>query len=183
MAAQKKVDYVKSLTSDLENHPNFAVIDFDSIPHKSLEELKKNLLQVQDTRLQVIKNSLFEVALVAFNRKNKIITESDTTDFSKTALKGQSAVLFLSSDWLTGLQNFFKSSKSYEGVVFKGGVIDGVVYFRDKLDQLAQLPSREVLMGKILGSLRSPQYSLVRSLKWDAGRFVRVLNGIKEKNL
>lgn len=181
MASQKKVDYVLQLTSTLDEHPNFAIVDFDSISHKSLEELKSTLQEVGDTRLKVIKNSLFEVALLTFNRKNKVLSYTDTSELRKTALKGQSAILFLSSDWLSGLQNFFKSAKNHEGIIFKGGVIDGVVYFRDKLDTLAQLPSREALMGKILGSLRSPQYSLVRSLKWDAGRFVRVLNGIKEK--
>lgn len=181
MPSIKKVDYVNELSEKLAVHPNFAIVDFDSISHKALEELKNNL-QESDTRLQVIKNSLFEVALNRFNNKNKVISDESATELSNKALTGQSAVIFLGSDWLSGLQAFFKSAKPHEGVVFKGGVLDGVVYFRDKLDTLAQLPSREVLMTKILGSLRSPQYSLVRSLKWDVGRFVRVINAIKEKN-
>ncbi|OGK15869.1 50S ribosomal protein L10 [Candidatus Roizmanbacteria bacterium RIFCSPHIGHO2_01_FULL_39_12b] len=181
MPSLKKVDYVNELVILLREHPNFAIVDFDSIPHKSLEELKNNLRQASDTRLQVVKNSLFEVALLRITRGQRVFSDQDTQQLRKKALTGQSAVLFLSSDWLAGLQNFFKSAKTFEGIVFKGGVLEDKVYFRDKLDTLASLPSREVLMAKILRSLRLPQYSLVRSLKWDAGRFVRVLTGLKDK--
>ncbi len=182
MPSVKKIDYVNDLATKLADHPNFAIVDFASTPHKSLEELKQKLMGDSNVKLKVVKNSLFEVALLKFVRKGKLISEEDASELSSKALKGNSAVIFLETDWLSGLQSFFKTAKGYEGMVFKGGVVDGVVYFKDRLNTLAQLPSREILMAKILGSLRSPQYGLVRALKWDAGRFVRVINAIKEKN-
>src|SRR3989344_208283 len=181
MPSQKKVDYVNNLVTKLKEHPNFASVGFDSISHKSLEELKTNLTQSGDLKLTVVKNSLFEVALIKAIRQDKLISADDGAELKKEAIKGQSALLLLQENWLSGLQTFFKAAKPYEGVEFKGGVLEGIVYFKDRLDTLAQLPSREALMAKILGSLRSGQYSLVRSLKWDAGRFVRVINAIAEK--
>src|SRR3989344_3781452 len=132
MPSLKKVDYVNELVTLLREHPNFVIVDFDSIPHKSLEELKNNLRQAGNTRLQVVKNSLFEVALLSFNRKQKLINDSDVEELADKTLQGQSAILFLPDDWLSGLQAFFKAAKTYEDVIFKGGVVDGVVYFRDK---------------------------------------------------
>ncbi len=183
MPSQKKVDYVNTLTTSLGDSVNFAIVDFDSLPHKSLEQLKGNLRASSEARLKVVKNSLLEVALNRIQVQKKILNETEAQGLKDAALRGQSAVLFLGGDWLSGLQTFFKTAKNFEGVVFKGGILDGVLYFKEKLDTLAQLPSREALMASILGSLRLPQYSLVRSLKWDAGRFVRVLSGLKEKRL
>ena len=180
MPTQKKVDYVNKLIQSVTDNPSFVLVDHDSTTHKELEELKTSLRADGQATFKVIKNSLFHVAVKRANNKEKIAKNEDVEEMINTGLKGQSALVSFSGDWFAGLQSFYRASKKFEGISFKAGLIEGTIYLKDKLDTLAQLPSRETLMGRIIGSLRGPQYGLVRALKWDAGRFVRVLKGMGE---
>lgn len=181
MPTQKKVDYVNKLTQSVTENPSFVLVDHDSTTHKDLEELKTNLRTDGTATFKVVKNSLFQVAINKANRNEKIAKKEDVEELIHTGLKGQTGLVSFTSDWFSGLQSFYQASKKLEGISFKAGIIEGSVYLKDKLNTLAQLPSRETLMGKIIGSLRGPQYGLVRALKWDAGRFVRVLKGMEGK--
>jgi large subunit ribosomal protein L10 len=65
------------------------------------------------------------------------------------------------------LNNFAKEHKKLQ---LQGGLVQGVVYDVDKIKKLATIPSREVLIAKLLGSFKSP-----------ISNFAYVLNAIKEK--
>jgi large subunit ribosomal protein L10 len=51
------------------------------------------------------------------------------------------------------LNNFAKEHKKLE---LKGGLVQGVVYNADTIKQLATIPSREILIAKLLGSFKAP---------------------------
>jgi len=62
-------------------------------------------------------------------------------------------------------------AKTAEKLEFKSGVVDGTYYNANGLKTIATIPSREVLISKLLGSLQSP-----------ITNFARVLKQIAEKN-
>jgi large subunit ribosomal protein L10 len=59
------------------------------------------------------------------------------------------------------IADFAKASKKLE---IKGGYVDGKVYDADLMNQLAKIPSKEVLIAKFLGSIKSPLSNLVYML-------------------
>jgi large subunit ribosomal protein L10 len=59
------------------------------------------------------------------------------------------------------LNDFAKDHKKLE---LKAGVIEGEIYDVDKIKQLATIPSKEVLIAKLLGSIKSPISSFARVL-------------------
>ena len=68
-----------------------------------------------------------------------------------------------------GIMNkFMKGAKALE---FKAGVIEGTCYDAKGMAAVADIPSREVLLSKLLGSFKSPM-----------GSFARVIKAIADQN-
>ena len=51
------------------------------------------------------------------------------------------------------LNDFAKENKKLE---LKAAIVEGTVYNKEQTEQLAAIPSREVLLAKLLGSIKSP---------------------------
>lgn len=185
MANTQKREYVENLVSLLKENPQFVVVGFDGTKHKKLEEFREKLRELSadastKSQLMILKNSLFKVALEKFNKNAKLVSADEIAKLAENT-SGQSAVLFLSEDWITGLKTLKTFSKEEEGMKFKVGLIDGIVYIQAGLSQLADLPSKEQLIAKIIGSLRTPSTKLVYGLKFNATQLVTVLKNAAEK--
>jgi large subunit ribosomal protein L10 len=63
----------------------------------------------------------------------------------------------------------------------KGGIIEGEIYDSKEIVEIANLPPKDVLLSKLLGSLNSPLTRLVYSLKWPINQLVWTLNAVKEE--
>ena len=84
-------------------------------------------------------------------------------------LKGPSAFAFGYNDAVAPAKIIKDAIKKYKKCAVKGGLINGVVSSPADMDALADLPSREVLIARMLGSMMSP-----------ISGFARVLNAIAE---
>lgn len=168
----KKIQRVSSLVEKLKQSPNFVLFHFANTPHQKMEELRKKLHQAS-SKIQVVKNILFKIAA------NKLKKKELTSD---EVLKGQSALLTLLGDWSKGMATFYKFAKTDGSLSFKIGIIEGKIYQKDELERLAQLPSREELVSKIITSLKSPQTRIIYSMRFGMLKLVNVLKakGVKE---
>ena len=63
----------------------------------------------------------------------------------------------------------------------KAGVIEGTVYDVAGLNELAKIPSREVLLSKLLGSLQSPITNFARVIKQIAEKDGEVVEAAAEE--
>jgi len=86
-------------------------------------------------------------------------------------LEGPSALAISKDDITAPARIFFKTAKTVKTLEMKCGVIEGVFYDADGLKELAQIPSRDVLLSRLLGSFQSPM-----------ANFARVIKQIAEKN-
>lgn len=185
MPNTQKRAYVENFVTLLEENPQFIVIGFGATKHKKLEEFRAKLRELSPDKtaksgLMILKNSLFKVALEKFNKNAKAMSAEEVATLVENT-SGQSAVLFLSEDWITGLKTLKAFGKEEEGMQFKAGLIDGVVYVQAGLSQLADLPSKEELVAKIIWSLRAPSSKLVYGLRFNATQLVTVLKNAAEK--
>lgn len=163
MPNPKKIKIVEKISEKLKKNPNFALVNFGRLSHQKFELIRKKLNPFSSS-LSVVKNTLFKVAAKKAGKK-EIINEE--------ILKGPSALLTLPADWSKGLSTFYQLAKNEEGVFFKIGLIDGVVYQKDDLIRLAQLPSKEELVGKISMIIKSPATRLAYTIRSGMWRIVQ----------
>lgn len=171
MASQKKQLVLEQIVTFLKKNLNFAIIKFDKTKHTNLEALRKELKK-SGSNIKVVKNSIFEKAISKLSSENKDIKEFNT---KISDLKDSTAILGLGSDWSKGLSAFYNFIKKETTLSFKLGILDSQVYSPETLNQIAQLPSKEELLGKIIGSLKSPISKTVYSLKFNTNKLVYIL--------
>ena len=85
-------------------------------------------------------------------------------------LEGPSAMAVSTTDATAPARVLCKFAKTAPALEIKGGVVDGIVYDAKGIAQLADIPSKEELLSRLLGSMKSPISNLAR-----------VLNQIAEK--
>lgn len=80
-------------------------------------------------------------------------------------LNGPTAVAFGIDDATAPARVLFECAKTMPKLEFKAGVVEGSYYDAKKLEVIATIPSREVLISKLLGSLQSPIANFARVIK------------------
>jgi len=77
-------------------------------------------------------------------------------------LSGPSAFAFSYGEATAAAAILNKIAKDAKALEFKAGVIEGVVYDAEGMKLVADIPSKEVLLSKLLGSFKSPMSSFAR---------------------
>ncbi len=173
MPNTKKVAAVEKLQKTIEENQNVALIGIDKTKHGSLENLRK-ILRKSNADVTVSKNSLLDKSF------EKV---SVFSDFHKKAfpVKNNTALITLKGDWNAGLKAIYDFAKKETSIIFKFGFLDATTYDKSALEKLAQLPSKTELLGKLIGSLKSPIYRVDTAIKFPMTYFVNVLNARTEK--
>ena len=86
-------------------------------------------------------------------------------------LEGPTAIAVSSEDATAPARVLYEAAKKMPNLEFKAGVVDGEYYDNEAIKVIATIPSREVLLGRLLGSMQSP-----------IANFARVIKQIAEKN-
>jgi len=106
--------------------------------------------------------------------KNTMINFAvEGTDYEglRPYLEGPTAVAFSYEEATAAAGQVSKQLKAMPMLEFKASVIEGVVYDAEGTKLIAEIPSRDVLIARLLGSFKSPMAS-----------FARVINAIAEKD-
>ncbi|MEI6100674.1 MAG: 50S ribosomal protein L10 [Eubacteriales bacterium] len=95
--------------------------------------------------------------------------------------KGPTAVAFGLTDAAAPAKILVEFIKKVKKTEIKGGLLEGKVMDLDQIKYLAELPPREVLLAKLLGTLNAPASNLVGVLSGLPRALVCALNAIKEQ--
>ena len=122
----------------------------------AMEKLKKNLKEAE-AEYVVLKKTLLDLALKKSSLSGGIKTEE---------LEGSAGVLIGYGDLTEPIKILHKLSKENEALVFYSGLNpeDKKNISRDYLVELANLPSREILLARLVGAVRFPIWSLANVL-------------------
>jgi len=172
MVSNSKKNQVDSILQLVEKSPNILLVKIGKTTHQSLETLRKELKK-SDSKIKVIKNNLFEKSVNKVALKNNIYKDLKKQFFP---LKETTALVTLGERWSEGLKALYLYSKKDSNFGLKFALLDKNLYNSDKSVQIAQLPSREELLGKIIGSMKSPMSNFVYALKYNTNKFVYILN-------
>ena len=111
--------------------------------------------EVTDLRAQMRKANIDYVVL-----KNNVVERAarldDIDESIHQYLKGPSAFAFGYDDAVAPAKILKEAVKKMKKCEIKGGIINGAVSDAQAMDTLADLPSREVLIARLLGSMLSP---------------------------
>ena len=125
----------------------------------------RGLTVEQDTRLR---KQLREAGVVYKVYKNTMLHLAfEGTDYAKLDenLEGPTAIAFGIEDETAPARILNDFAKEAEALQFKGAVVDGEYYDEAGIKVLATIPSKEVLISKLLGSLQSPITNFARVVK------------------
>lgn len=145
--------------------------DFHGVSVSKAQQLRR-LLKKERAEYRVAKKTLFDRALEAtgFSLKTK-------------EMKGEIGVAFGYGDEIAPAKTLFKFSKGNETFKILGGFLGTRTLSDKEVFILAKLPSREVLLGQLLGMLQSPLRGLVTVLQGNIRNLVVVLSKIKDKSV
>ncbi|MEK7096753.1 MAG: 50S ribosomal protein L10 [Patescibacteria group bacterium] len=172
MVNTNKKNQVDSILQLIEKSPNLLLVKIGKTTHQSLETLRKELGK-SNSKIKVVKNTLFEKTINKIALKDKIFREFKKQFFP---IKETTALVTLSDRWSEGLKALYLFSKKDTSLSLKLALLDKNLYNTEKTLQIAQLPSREELLGKIIGSMKSPMSKFVYALKYNTNKFVYILN-------
>lgn len=150
----KKVEQLAALEAHLKEAKSVAFTSNQKITVLEVSNLKKDL-RAQDAIFLTAKKTLMRIAF-----KNVY-----GADLDLTTLPGQVAVIISKGDALSplGVANKYATEwRKEEKLTFVGGYMDGRLMDAIETKKLATLPSREVLLAKLLGSMMSPLSGLAR---------------------
>ncbi|OGB90588.1 50S ribosomal protein L10 [candidate division WOR-1 bacterium RIFCSPHIGHO2_01_FULL_53_15] len=168
-AIAEKSKVVAELKEKIARASVMVLADYLGLSVKEMTELRRKL-RAEKSELAVIKNTLIERA----------VAESGLPEF-KDHLKGPTVVMLGYADAVSPLKALVKFIKETEKGGLRIGVVDKQVFSRDDLAAISKLPPREVLLGKVVGGLKSPLYGLANVLNGPLRKLVYALNAIKDK--
>lgn len=166
--AQKK-DTVDLLTKDMEKQKSMIFVDFTGLKVKDMAELRAQLKE-QGAKLIVAKKTLLDAAA----KEGKI-------DVSFRGMEGQIGAVFANEDELTPVKTLFMAAKSMGGLKIIGGYFENKEQGADYMKALSLIPSREILLGNLVGTISNPLYGLVRVLNGNIKGLLVALNAISQK--
>ena len=154
-----KKPVVEEISELLNGAATAVVVDYRGLTVAEDTELRKQLREA-GVVYKVYKNTMVNFA----------IKDTEFADLAQH-LEGPTAIAVCKDDATAAARVLAKFAKTAEALEIKGGVVDGVYYDAAGIGQIASIPSREVLLSKLLGSMQSP-----------VTNFARVIKQIAEKN-
>lgn len=174
----KKKQKVAFLIELLRQSKNLILVDYGNTPHQQLEKLRRQLKQ-KKANFIVVKNSLFQKAANKFSLKDSRFRQFKNQFFP---LKNNTAIVKTEKNWLQPLKLIDSFQKDQEKFNFKGGMIENILYQENQLRTLAQLPTKEELVSKLIFLINSPTRKFIYSLRFNMIRFLCLLKAKTEEN-
>ena len=150
---EKKQQIVADLAEKFQNAQACVIVNYAGITVENDTALRKELTAA-GVKYSVIKNTLIKRAC----------ENSGYADLTGV-LEGMTAVATSETDPVVAAKILNKYAEQIETFEIKAGFVDGKVLDKAGVEQLAKLPSKEILIGKVLGSLQSSLYSLAYVLQ------------------
>ena len=171
MTKEEKLNEIKTLSKDLSETPNFYLADIAGLDSKSTLDLRRACFK-SNIRISVVKNTLLKKAM-----------EDSGKEFGdlKTTLKGNTSVLF-SEKGNTPAKLIKDFRKKFDKPVLKGAFVEESIYIGDdKINVLADLKSKDEIIGEIMTLLVSPINNVLLSLKSGSNKISGIIKKLSEK--
>jgi large subunit ribosomal protein L10 len=168
MPNAEKVEKVAALKERIEGANALLLAEFRGLSVHDATELRRSLSET--ARFSVVKNTLMQRAA-----GDAGIEELDSL------LSGPTAVAFVEGDVISAAKKVVDAAKRFPSLVLKGAYLDGKVLDAKAAQALATLESREVMLSRIAGLMKSEMSRAASMFQAMQGRFLGLLEAYKEK--
>ncbi len=160
MSANKenKKQIVAELVETFKGAKSMIFVDYRGLTVSEDTAMRK-AFRAENVSYKVCKNNLFKLAL----------KELGYTNFDEKQFEGTTAVVF-GEDEVNPAKLFCKSKKDLNKMEVKFGIVNGEIMDKAQVEALAKVPTKQVLIAMLLGTLQGP-----------ISAFARALNQIAEK--
>jgi large subunit ribosomal protein L10 len=167
---KEREDHVAVLSKRVQDTKGLILLEYKGLNVDKVTGLRKQIREA-GCEMKVAKNTLMRIA----TRETVFAPLSEQ-------LTGQTAVTFIDGDPAAVAKVITKFLKDNPDTPLKvkTGMLEKMVLNEKAIEQLGNLPSREVLLGQLLGTIAAPLTGFVTVLSDIPRKFLRVLTGIKD---
>ena len=144
-AIEIKSEVVSEIVEKLQKSSAAVVVDYKGLTVEEVTELRKQMREA-GVDYKVYKNTLVRRAA----------KEVGIEQFNDELLGGTNAIAFGYDDPVAPARILKGFMDSHPKMKLKMGIVEGAFYDESKIVEMANIPSREVLIAKLLGSLKAP---------------------------
>ncbi len=165
----KKEEILKELIEDMKQAKSVVFADLHGLTVEENFNLRRAL------RKRGVKTRVAKKTLIMLAAKQTGYT------LEKSHLQGQIAAAFSNLDEVAAAQEIYKQSEKNDKIKLMGGIFEKKVVDQAMILMLAQLPSKEELYAKLVGSMKAPISGFHAVLSGTIRGFVQVLKQLSEK--
>ncbi len=166
---QKKTELIEDVQDKFKRAKATFIAEYKGIKAVEMNEIRKALREAS-IDLKIVRNTLARRAI-----------KGTELEHISGELTGSTAIAFSYKDAAQAAKALTQFAKDTPNLKLKMGTLGAKVLSLDEIKGLAELPPREVLLGKFLGSLKSPSTGLVGVLSGVPRKFLYALNAIQKK--
>lgn len=165
----EKVALVEQLTEKLQRAQAVVLTDFRGLNVAATNELRARLRK-QGVEYRVVKNTLIRRAAAQAGIEGL-----------DSLLEGPTALAFGYDDPVVPARELARFAKDFNQLQIKGGILQGRVIDTKEIQRLAELPSRDELLAKVVGGVQAPLYGLVGVLTATLRSFVYAVDALRRQ--
>ncbi|HOJ76609.1 MAG TPA: 50S ribosomal protein L10 [Bacillota bacterium] len=169
MARPEKEALVKEIQEKFEKSKSVILVDYRGLNVAEVTELRKKMREA-GTEYKVLKNTMTSRAAKAANIEGL-----------DDLLVGPIALAFSYDDHTSAAKVLSAFAKDNKKMQLIGGVLDGKIIDAAGVKALSELPSREVLLGKIAGMLQAPMRGMATVLSGPLRNFVYAIEAVRKQ--
>lgn len=170
MNRQEKSLVIESLKNEFVQSKASFVVTYKGLTVDQMQSLRKELRTAQ-SKLQVAKGRLIKRA----------VEGAEDADQFAPYLKDQIGIVFAGQEPTSVAKVLHDFSKKNESLKLVAGYYDARVLTSDAVQRFALLPSKEVLLAQLCGTLNAPISGFVRVLNMQTLRLLWTLKAVAEK--
>lgn len=169
MDRHTKKEIVDRLREDLKDIESVFLCDFKGLTVEKDTQLRRSMRE-KGANYSVVKNTLLKLAFT-------------DTSFSQVdeSLVGNTALVYHPEDVVGTAKLISEFAKDNEAFNFKAGVVEGKAISVNELESLANMPSKETLVSKMMFMLNYPIQGLATTLSGVNRKLVVALDQIKKQ--
>jgi large subunit ribosomal protein L10 len=167
----QKAAVIDEVAGQIQEADAVFAVDYRGISVPQAAELRTKLRDA-DASFRVVKNTLTERA-----------ADQAGAEGLKELLEGPTAMTFVRGDAAAAAKALRDFRRAHQLLEFKGGWMNGAKLTPEAIDAIAQLPSRDVLYGRLVGMVASPLTGLVSAMGGLIGGLARQLQAMADQGL
>jgi len=166
-----KQNVLKEYENLLEEVDGYIAVDPQGVGTLELTQLKKNLKE-KGSKMIVIKNTIFKIALL--NKKEKLPLEA--SDFT-----GSTAIITYKSDPTVPAKLIKEAREDETKLIARYGFVEGSYITKDQVMNLADIPSKDELLGRFIGTLSGTLSGFLNTLTGNVSNFINIVDQLAKR--